>query len=120
MDFAGSADIFQAEMGNLMASLKYARAYINDLLVITKGSLGDHLAKLEAVFIRLQDAGLKVNATKLFFCTAETEYPGYLLVGPGRYSGPISSTLEILITPPILTSPVNSKGTIVFSAPELV
>ncbi len=47
--FAGSADIFQAEMGNLMASLEYVWAYINDLLVITKGSLGDHLAK----FIRL-------------------------------------------------------------------
>ena len=30
MDFAGSADIFQAEMGNLMASLEYARAYIDD------------------------------------------------------------------------------------------
>ncbi len=46
-------------------------------MVITKGSLGDHLAKLEAVFIRLQDAGLKVNAAKLFFCAAEAEYMGY-------------------------------------------
>ncbi len=53
MGFAGSADIFQAEMGNLMASLKYVRAYIDDLLVITQGSLDDHLNKLEAVFIRL-------------------------------------------------------------------
>jgi hypothetical protein len=46
MGFAGSADIFQAEMGNLMASLEYVQAYIDDLLVITKRSLGDHLAKL--------------------------------------------------------------------------
>jgi hypothetical protein len=53
MGFAGSADIFQAEMGNLMASLEYVRVYIDDLLVITKGSLDDHLGKLEAVFIRL-------------------------------------------------------------------
>ncbi len=29
MGFAGSADIFQAEMGNLMASLEYVRAYID-------------------------------------------------------------------------------------------
>jgi hypothetical protein len=58
MGFTGSADIFQAEMGNLMASLEYVRAYIDDLLVITKGSLDDHLVKLEAVFIRLRDAGL--------------------------------------------------------------
>jgi hypothetical protein len=53
MGFAGSTDIFQAEMRDLMASFDYVWAYINDLLVITKGSLGDHLAKLEAVFIRL-------------------------------------------------------------------
>jgi hypothetical protein len=70
MGFAGSADIFQAKMGNLMAFLEYVWTYIDDLLVITKGSLGDHLDKLEAVFIRLQDAELKVNAAKSFFCTA--------------------------------------------------
>jgi hypothetical protein len=52
-------------------------------LVITKGSLDDHLNKLEAVFIRLQDAGLKVNAAKSFFCTAETEYLGYILTRGG-------------------------------------
>ena len=43
----------------------------------------NHLARLEAVFIRLQDAGLKVNAAKLFFCTAETEYLGYILTRGG-------------------------------------
>ncbi len=74
MGFAGSADVLQAEMGNLMASLEYVRAYIADLLIITKGTLGDHLAKLEAVFIRLRDAELKVNAAKSFICTAEAEY----------------------------------------------
>ncbi len=83
MGFAGSADIFQAEMGNLIASLEYVRAYIDDLLVITKGSLGDYLDKLEAVFIRLQDAELKVNAAKSFFCTAEMEYLGYILTRGG-------------------------------------
>jgi hypothetical protein len=83
MGFAGSADIFQAEMGNLMASVEYVQAYIDDLLVITKGSLGDHLAKLDAVFIRLRDAGLKVNPAKSFFCTAEMEYLGYILTRGG-------------------------------------
>jgi hypothetical protein len=83
MGFAGLADIFQAEMGNLIASLKYVQAYIDDLLVITRGSLGDHLAKLEAVFIRLRDTRLKVNAAKSFFRTAETEYLGYILTRGG-------------------------------------
>ncbi len=63
MGFAGSADIFQAEIGNLMATLEYVRAYIDDLLVITKGSLDDHLDKLKQVFIQSRNAGLKINAT---------------------------------------------------------
>ncbi len=52
MGFAGSADIFQAEMGNLMATLEYIRVYIDNLLVITKSSHNDHLGKLEQVFIQ--------------------------------------------------------------------
>ncbi len=47
MGFARSADIFQAEMENLMATLEYVRAYIDNLLVINKGSLNDHLDKLK-------------------------------------------------------------------------
>ncbi len=79
MGFAGSADIFQAEMGNLMAILEYIRAYIDNLLAISKGSLDDHLDKLKQVFIRLRNSGLKIKATKLFFCMQETEYLGYNL-----------------------------------------
>jgi hypothetical protein len=51
MGFARSADIFQVEMGNLMAALEYVRAYIDNLLVITKSSHDDHLGKLEQIFI---------------------------------------------------------------------
>jgi hypothetical protein len=83
MGFARSADIFQAEMGNIMATLEYVRAYIDDLLVITKGSLDDHLDKLKQVFIQLCNAGLKVNATKSIFCAQETEYLGYILTRGG-------------------------------------
>jgi hypothetical protein len=34
-----------------MAILEYVTAYIDNLLVITKGSLDDHLDKLKQVFI---------------------------------------------------------------------
>ncbi len=72
------ADIFQAEMMDLMEALEYVRAYIDDLLVITRGTLEDHLEKLGAVLRRLREAGLKVNAAKSFFCTHEIEYLGYI------------------------------------------
>jgi len=78
MGFGGSADILQAQMMDLMASLEYVRAYIDDLLIITRGTLGDHIEKIEIVLARLRDAGLKVNAGKSFFCTHEIEYLGYI------------------------------------------
>ena len=64
--FAGSVDIFQAEMMDLMEALEYVRAYIDDLLVITSGTLEVHLDKLREVLRRLHKAGLKVNAAKSF------------------------------------------------------
>ncbi len=44
-----------------MATLEYMRVYIDNLLVITRGSHDDHLDKLDQVFIQLQDTGLMVN-----------------------------------------------------------
>jgi hypothetical protein len=52
MGFGGSADIFQAQMMDLMACLEYVRAYIDDLLCITRGTLDDHIDKIEAVLTR--------------------------------------------------------------------
>jgi hypothetical protein len=85
MGVACYPDIFQAEISELMATLEFVQTYIDDLLCITKGkgSLDDHLAKLRRVRIRLQDAGLKVNACKSFFCAMETEYLGYVLSRDG-------------------------------------
>jgi hypothetical protein len=100
MGFAGSADIFQAEMGNLMATLECIRAYIDNLLVITKGSLDDHLDKLKQVFIRLHDAGLKINATKSIFCEQETGYLGYILTRGGIKPQPKKVQAIRVLNPP--------------------
>ena len=68
MGIAGSPDIFQSKMMELMESLEYVRAYNDDLLCISRGSLEDHLEKLEEVLKRLCEVGLKVNAEKSTFC----------------------------------------------------
>ncbi len=49
MGIAGSPDIFQGKMLELMESLEFVRAYLDDLLCIYKLSLADHLEKLEEV-----------------------------------------------------------------------
>jgi len=72
MGIAGPPDILQEKMSNLMATLEFVRTYLDDLLIITKGSLEDHLEKLSMVLTRLHDAGLKINATKSNFCSLET------------------------------------------------
>jgi hypothetical protein len=46
-------------------------------------SLEDHLEKLEEVLRQLCNAGLKVNAAKLTFCTLKIEYLGYVLTRDG-------------------------------------
>jgi hypothetical protein len=57
MGMSGSADIFQSEMMDLMDTLEYVQAYIDDLLCITRGSLEDHLDKLGEVLKRLRVRG---------------------------------------------------------------
>ncbi len=61
MGLGGSADIFQAQIINLMASLKFVQAYMDDLLIITRQTLDEHLQKIVTVLTRLCDARLKVN-----------------------------------------------------------
>ncbi len=66
-----------------MESLEYVRAYLDDLLCISKLSLEDHLEKLEEVVRQLRNAGLKVNTAKFTFCALEIEYLGYVLTRDG-------------------------------------
>ncbi len=83
MGIAGSPDIFQAKMSELMVALEYARTYLDDLLCITRANLDNHLQKLRQVLTRLRDTGLKVNAQKSKFCATESEYLGYVLTTDG-------------------------------------
>jgi hypothetical protein len=83
ISIAGSPDIFQGKMLELMESLEYVRAYLDGLLCISKFSLEDHLEKLETVLRQLCNAGLKVNSEQWTFCTLEIEYLGYVLTKDG-------------------------------------
>ena len=83
MGIAGSPDIFQAKMSELMMALEYVKAYLDDLLIISKKTLRDHLEKPRVVLTRLRSAGLKINAAKSIFCSFETEYLGYALTRQG-------------------------------------
>jgi hypothetical protein len=83
MGIAGSPDIFQNKMLELMEDLEYVRTYLDDLLCISRSNLEDHLKKFEEVLRSLCNAGLKVNTEKSTFCALEIEYLGYILTRDG-------------------------------------
>src|SRR5215211_8755320 len=47
MGLCNSPDIFQEKMSELMVGLEFARAYLDELLLISKGDLDVHLNQLE-------------------------------------------------------------------------
>ncbi len=66
MGLCNSPDIFQEKMGELMADLEFVRAYIDDLIILTKDTWENHLDQLKIVLQRLQNAGLKIHVKKSF------------------------------------------------------
>ncbi len=100
MGIAGSPDIFQGKMSELMESLEYERAYLDHLLCISKFVLEDHLEILEEVLRQLRNTGIKVNAAKSTFCALEIEYLGYLLTRDGIKSQSNKVQAILAIKPP--------------------
>jgi hypothetical protein len=93
---AGSPDIFQGKMLELMESLEYVQVYLDDLLCISMSSLEDHLEQLEKVLRCLRDVGLQVNAKNLTSCALEFEYLGYVLTRDGIK--PQSNKVQAILT----------------------
>jgi hypothetical protein len=100
MGIAGSPDIFQGKKLELMESLEFVRAYLDNLLCISNSSLENHLGKLKEVLRQLHDTGLKVNAAKLAFCALEIEYLGYILTRDGIKPQSKNGQAILTIKPP--------------------
>ena len=84
MGIKNSPDIFQQKISDLMEGLEdFIRAYLDDILIITKGTFSDHLEKVAEVLKRLQAAGLQVNLPKSKIAVQELEYLGYWLTPKG-------------------------------------
>ena len=83
-----SQDIFQAKIYELLGDIEGIRAYIDDILVINKGSFQNHLEQLEEVFRRCQKMNLKMNADKCRFGLNEIDYLGYIVTPEGIKPNP--------------------------------
>ena len=94
MGLCNAPDIFQEKMSGLMTGLEFARIYIDDLLVLSKGTFQEHIDNLEQAFTRLHAAGLKINASKSYFGCAELEYLGHWITRDGIT--PVSKKVEAI------------------------
>ncbi len=73
---------------------------MDDLLIITRGMLNQHLKKKETGFTRLHDTRLKINAAKSPFCAHEIEYLGYILTRDGIKPQPKKVQAILALNPP--------------------
>ncbi|UYV73853.1 K02A2.6-like [Cordylochernes scorpioides] len=95
---------FQREKDNLFADMSGVACYIDDILVAEKDHR-DHEQKLELVFKRLQEKGLRLNKDKCKFAVNAVEYLGFKIDKKGLH--PISSKIEAVVEAPEPTN--NSK-----------
>ena len=104
MGLCNSPNIFQEKMSELIVGLEFARAYLDDLLLVTKGDFNEHLVQLEQALTRLSEAGLKINASKSSFCQTELEYLGYWITRNGIC--PVAKKVEAILK---IKEPTNVK-----------
>ena len=79
MGIAGLPDIFQERISGLKENLEFVRTYIDNLLILSRGTFDDHLLKLQEVLDWLLKANLRVNMTIFSLGKDKVEYLGYIL-----------------------------------------
>ena len=83
MGISIAPDIFQDHIFQIFEDLDTVKAYMDDLLVVTRGSYIEHLNELEIVMKRLTQVGIKCKIDKYLFCHPEIEYLGYIITREG-------------------------------------
>ena len=108
MGVSCSPDIFQSKINELLGDIEGICAYLDDLLLLSKGSWEDHLDRLEEVIKRLRDEGLKVNPLKSYFGINEIEYLGYIISQEGIKPQPKKVQAILDIKRPTTTTELRS------------
>ena len=67
MGLCNSPDIFQQKMNKLFHDLEYVRAYIDDLLIISKSNFEDQLNKVKLVFKETESSWFQNQCRKILF-----------------------------------------------------
>ena len=71
---------------NLIGQISYL--YIDDILIVNKGDIHDHLSNVEKVINRLSKFGLKAKATKAVIAMTELKFLGFMVGRQGKWPDP--------------------------------
>ena len=77
MGVSCAPDVFQSKINGLLGDIEGVKAYLDDILILDTGTYTEHIERVEKVFSRMQQAGLKINASNSHFGIDEVEYLGY-------------------------------------------
>ena len=100
MGIKTSPDIFQNIMNDLLGDMPEIFVYLDDILIVSDGSFQEHLALLEKVLNRLQEANFRANLKKCFFGEPKLEYLGYIISRHGIEPQPKKVEAIVRLSPP--------------------
>ena len=83
MGIANYLDIFQQKMNDLFHGFESMRAYIDGILILTKGDREYHVHKSELTINILNKKGLTYNIEKSLFDQTEMEFLGFWVTRDG-------------------------------------
>ena len=83
---------FQKVMDVLLARFREVFVFIDDILIVTKGTKQEHLDKVREILIVIDDAELQLKAGKCKFAKQEIEWLGFKLTSSGI--SPINSKVQ--------------------------
>ena len=109
MGVSNSPEILQEKMNEIICGFEFIQAYIDKLLVITKGDWSDHLEKLELTLQKLKDSGLRWNINKSPLGKNEMWYLGFWVTR--IVIRPINNKVEAIVN---MTPPKNTREVRVF------
>lgn len=79
--------IFQRAMDSILQGIPRVLCYLDNILIMGP-SREDHLRNLEKVLSRLQEYGVKINASKCVFMQSSVEYLGNTIDAEGLHTSP--------------------------------
>ena len=95
-----ATDVFQQSLSEILAPVANVYVFIDDILIIGKGSWQEHLDQIDKVLKILYDFGMQVNPLKSFWAQSEVDYLGYIISRKGIKPQPKKVKAILEIQPP--------------------